>query len=1088
MPSDTPASGPVLAGSPLATRLALGRGTARLSAGFGEPLAMESIHAVWKKVVANNPLLRSGFRQQADGTLIQNEQDGAELDWTELDWTELPREELAARWSRLLADDVTWDGGWDTPPLIKATGIRLPGGVPHLLVTYPGFLLTEEDWFFLLCELVEGLEGRVPLPATDPQPELGLIPSADPAWWNGLRAAGPSPRLLNPLHPAGKASTGWHTTLLDREVTRSLVENCRRFDLEPSTALLGLWSLLVARKISRDEILLLASPPGTGDNPLPCRFRLSKRDSLQTLLRAFAEDERIRSAVAGTSLGTLEWENGRRVTKDDFVCLFEFKPPALNDRIPDAYPRWINLDARILEDPLHRLVLEVRHGDRLGLRLHAADLEARAGEALLAELEAVVRQFAAKPSSTVHACWQDDPVELPARRPEPPVAPAPIHDTIAEQASNSPEAAAVEDASGALLTYGEMDAHAAKLAGHLSRQNLTAGWTIGVCLTPSTWVPVAMLGILRAGDTCLPLEPDCAPDWLGAQLDGADCELVICDSGTEALFSGSQHRLLVIDRDWALISEVGPAGDQETAAKVAFLLAGTDRVNPPPIRSFSHTFLAACCARSARRSGLGVGDRLVVTAPAGSAAFLEGILGGLAVGSTVILPGTDADALLPDLRASHVRLTAEAFRARVAALRRSGTPLEAGSLKSVTIDLSGGFLPSKTAAAWQDLSGGIPLTVFLSPCGFLGVGLQNEMTVVDETFPSVAAGIPTSSSGCSFRDPVGLRPAAGYPGRLDFHPTHGDPVNVAWPAWRDALGQLRMIQQPEDQPAWEAFSSEDVLDVALDRDRPGLCWVVTGSEASAPEGTIPVGQIPIRHGRQDSRALPSPQSHGKPVKARVSLPEDRGVGAHRQVVEAVEKVPAASPFELRSLGGNPEAPLLIIVDPEGRATHAISAVLEPDWSLASLDCPAEIEDPVRLAMRWLAALPDEVPLHFLGLGAAGMVAYEITRLLRASGRDVPYLAIAGTVPPEAPKRVGWLGSLVRGRQSKGEKGYHPEPLEGPCGIIFTSDLPAAARDRWGQLAPDALTKQTKRSLSDLLGPDPGELANLLSAFSGESID
>src|SRR5262249_17455948 len=48
---------------------------------------------------------------------------------------------------------------------------------------------------------------------------------------------------------------------------------------------------------------------------------------------------------------------------------FLWSPPSLNDRLHDAFPRWINLDAQLTVRPLHPLALRVADGNRFVFRL-----------------------------------------------------------------------------------------------------------------------------------------------------------------------------------------------------------------------------------------------------------------------------------------------------------------------------------------------------------------------------------------------------------------------------------------------------------------------------------------------------------------------------------------------------------------------------------------------------------------------------------------------------------------------------------------------------------------------------------------------
>ena len=50
-------------------------------------------------------------------------------------------------------------------------------------------------------------------------------------------------------------------------------------------------------------------------------------------------------------------------------------------------------------------------------------------------------------------------------------------------------------------------------------------------------LPVAVLGILIGGKTCVPLDPNSSATWLASKLTALDVSIVLCDSITAPLFA-----------------------------------------------------------------------------------------------------------------------------------------------------------------------------------------------------------------------------------------------------------------------------------------------------------------------------------------------------------------------------------------------------------------------------------------------------------------------------------------------------------------------------------------------------------------------
>ncbi len=86
--------------------------------------------------------------------------------------------------------------------------------------------------------------------------------------------------------------------------------------------------------------------------------------------------------------------------------------------------------------------------------------------------------------------------------PEPP---ALVLDLFAAQVARAPEATAWAG-EGWSLSYADLDARSNRLARHLRRRGIGTGDRVGLCLERTAELPVALLGVLKAGAAYLPLD------------------------------------------------------------------------------------------------------------------------------------------------------------------------------------------------------------------------------------------------------------------------------------------------------------------------------------------------------------------------------------------------------------------------------------------------------------------------------------------------------------------------------------------------------------------------------------------------------
>jgi amino acid adenylation domain-containing protein len=103
-------------------------------------------------------------------------------------------------------------------------------------------------------------------------------------------------------------------------------------------------------------------------------------------------------------------------------------------------------------------------------------------------------------------------------------------DLFAHQAAFRPDAAAVVGASGGVLSYGELERGARRLARRLAARGVRRGSLVGICLERDLALPVALLAVLAAGAAYVPLDPGYPAERLAYML---------ADSGMKALVTES---------------------------------------------------------------------------------------------------------------------------------------------------------------------------------------------------------------------------------------------------------------------------------------------------------------------------------------------------------------------------------------------------------------------------------------------------------------------------------------------------------------------------------------------------------------------
>jgi amino acid adenylation domain-containing protein len=128
-----------------------------------------------------------------------------------------------------------------------------------------------------------------------------------------------------------------------------------------------------------------------------------------------------------------------------------------------------------------------------------------------------------------------------------------VHQLFEEQVAHSPNSAAVEHL-GEQLTYAGLNRRANQLAHYLRTLCVRTETPVGICLERSLDMVVALLGILKAGGSYVPLDPAHPPERLQWSVSDAQLSIIITNRLQAPLLQFSPARLVLLDADWPAIS------------------------------------------------------------------------------------------------------------------------------------------------------------------------------------------------------------------------------------------------------------------------------------------------------------------------------------------------------------------------------------------------------------------------------------------------------------------------------------------------------------------------------------------------------
>lgn len=147
-----------------------------------------------------------------------------------------------------------------------------------------------------------------------------------------------------------------------------------------------------------------------------------------------------------------------------------------------------------------------------------------------------------------------------------------VHQRIAEQAAAQPQAIAVVCGEES-LTYEELNRRAAQVAQRLRQEGVVPGTLVGLCVSRSVELLVAVLGVMKSGGAYIPLDPDFPPERLELMLDDAKVSVLVTESNLLERIPTTAALPLCLDRDIA-----GPDSAAAAPADLPELASAEDPV------------------------------------------------------------------------------------------------------------------------------------------------------------------------------------------------------------------------------------------------------------------------------------------------------------------------------------------------------------------------------------------------------------------------------------------------------------------------------------------------------------------------------
>ena len=212
-----------------------------------------------------------------------------------------------------------------------------------------------------------------------------------------------------------------------------------------------------------------------------------------------------------------------------------------------------------------------------------------------------------------------------------------LHQHVETIAANSPNEIAVVYGHSQ-LSYSELNARANQLAHYLQNHRVGRNSRVGICLERSLDFAVALIGVLKAGGTCVPLDPKYPDDRLAYMLEDVDASIVLTEPGLlrAAIPQRTQVVFLSAEREQISATACNNPNSGSVPSDIAYVIYTSGSTGRPRGVLLPHAGLVNYTLGAVEQFAIRPGDRMLQFCSISFDAALEEIYSTWAAGATLV--------------------------------------------------------------------------------------------------------------------------------------------------------------------------------------------------------------------------------------------------------------------------------------------------------------------------------------------------------------------------------------------------------------------------------------------------------------------
>ncbi len=187
------------------------------------------------------------------------------------------------------------------------------------------------------------------------------------------------------------------------------------------------------------------------------------------------------------------------------------------------------------------------------------------------------------------------------------------------------------------FTYAEVDDISDRIAGYIAAKGLGVEDVVSVLIPRSEWMPIASLGVMKAGCAYQPLDPTYPKERLNFMMQDANAKLLIADEELRPIVDEYQGDVLLTKDIAALPAAEAPVVADIKPSSLFILLYTSGSTGTPKGCQLMHSNLVCFCHWYQRNYNLKPGNKVTAYASYGFDACMMDMYPALTCGATVYI-------------------------------------------------------------------------------------------------------------------------------------------------------------------------------------------------------------------------------------------------------------------------------------------------------------------------------------------------------------------------------------------------------------------------------------------------------------------